>query len=271
MSEQHDTGGGPDAPASTAIAVVVLAAGRGSRLAALGTGLPKWLATVGGRPIADYQLSALEAVAAADDRLLVVAGYRVDAVEAWLADRVPAVHTEVLHNPRYAELNNWYSLLLALRRLRELAWSAPVLVLNSDLCAQPHWYADFITAVRSESAAATVAVDLERPLTEEAMKVVTIRVPAGLLCARIGKRGLNSPDGEYVGMAGFTAAGWTELTRRLEGFVGRAERADEWYEAAFDAMMRDGWPFQAWPTSRGWVEIDDLADFSDALQLMARP
>jgi CTP:molybdopterin cytidylyltransferase MocA len=55
--------------------VVVLAAGRGSRLGALGGATPKWLLPVAGRPIADRPLEGLGLAGPAVGSVSVVTGH----------------------------------------------------------------------------------------------------------------------------------------------------------------------------------------------------
>src|SRR4051812_10268548 len=107
---------------STAVAVVpthviVLAAGRGSRLGSLGEDAPKWLLRVGGRTLADRHLEGIRAAAGAVASVSVVVGYAADAITGALAGRADDVR--VVANREWASRNNWFSVLLALRELPE--------------------------------------------------------------------------------------------------------------------------------------------------------
>jgi choline kinase len=257
---------------SRPIAVVVLAAGRGLRLHPVGLDGPKWLLPVAGRPIGDYQLDGVRAAALPEDRLLVVTGYRADVVGRWLAGRGAPVPVETVHNPRWHDLNNWHSLLVAVDRLLKIDWQGGVVVLNSDLCAPPAWYAAFLTAVRGRPAGeAALAVDFERPLTDEAMKVSGVGAENGPpYCTRIGKCDVGDSIGEYVGMAAFAPGDWRLLGPALRAFRDAPEHADEWYEAAFQRLIDSHRLFRAWPTPTGhWVEVDDPADWHQANTVMA--
>lgn len=241
--------------------VVVLAAGRGSRLGTLGDATPKWLLDVGGRTLADRHL---EGVALAGDAVAsaqVVSGHAAGAIATELASRSDAVGT--VFNPEWAELNNWWSLL---RALRELPADGPVVVINADLLAAPEQVAAFLRDAASGTADAVMAVDLEKVLTDESMKVE--RSAAGTL-SRIGKVGVDAPAGEYVGLLMARGPVLAALRSALEAFVGRPEHANEWYEGAVGRTAADGhdWAIWAMPAG-GWVEIDDDADYDLAQALV---
>ena len=232
--------------------VVVLAAGRGSRLGALGDVTPKWLLEVGGRTIADRHLEGIARAADAVASVLVVTGHAAAAIE----DALPSASgVALLHNPQYEPLNNWWSLLLALRELPE---DGPVAVLNADLMVDPIHVASFLEAAAAGDSDGLLAVDLQRELTDESMKVQ--RDAAGRL-DRIGKVGIDDPAGEYIGMLAARGEVLRALRAALEAFVGDDAAANEWYEGAVGRTAAAGQPWDVWPMpSTGWVEIDDDAD-----------
>ena len=244
--------------------VVILAAGRGSRLGALGGETPKWLLSVGGRPIADRHL---QGIAAAGDRaasVRVVTGHAAPAIEAFVEERRDGLPLEVVGNPDFEGLNNWWSLLLALRGLPA---DGPAVVLNGDLLTDPSWVSGFLADVVDGPDDGVLAVDTQRELTDESMKVAL--GPDGALAA-IGKIGVADPVGEYVGMLFVRGGVLQALRARLEEFVGRPEAANEWYEGAIGKTAADGETWRIWATpGTGWVEIDDDDDLS-AAETLAR-
>ena len=242
--------------------VVVLAAGRGSRLGALGHATPKWLLPVGGRTLADRHLEGIARAGAAVASARVVAGHAAAAIERELARRAGPVG--IVANPEYAELNNWWSML---RALRELPDDGPVVLLNADLLVEPEHVTSFIEAAAAGSADAVLAVDLVKTLTDESMKV---SLAADDTLHRIGKVGIDDPAGEYIGMLMARGSALRRLRAVLEGFVGRPDAVDEWYEGAVGATAAAGVAWHVWPMASGaWVEIDDDADLRLAESLAA--
>jgi choline kinase len=241
--------------------VVVLAAGRGSRLAD-GETRPKWLLEADGTTLADRHMEGIAAAtrAGAVASVRVVTGHVAEAIESFAAGHE---EIELVPNPEYAELNNWWSLL---RALRELPAEGPVAVLNADLLVAPSHLADFLYDASSTEAEALICVDLERQLTDESMKVE--RGEDGAL-ARIGKVGIDDAAGEYVGMLMARGRALAAMRAELERFVGRPECADEWYEGAVGRSAATGTEWRIWPMPSGdWVEIDDDEDLARARTLV---
>jgi choline kinase len=241
--------------------VVVLAAGRGSRLTRLGQDTPKWLMEVGGRTIADRQVQGIRE---AGDRVAsarVITGHGAPAIDAYLAG-VEGV--EAVFNPQYAALNNWYSMLLAMRELP--ADGHGIAILNSDLLAEPSWVGRFLRDAAGGDADGLLAIDFERRLTDESMKV---QLRADRTLERIGKVDIADPAGEYVGMLMARGAAFTAVREALEAFEGRPEAANEWYEGAVGRTAAAGTPWHAWAMpGTAWVEIDDDDDLDAAVALV---
>jgi choline kinase len=205
---------------------------------------------------------AAEAAAVASTR--VVVGHAAEAIERDLADRPEDV--ALVPNPEFAEINNWWSLLRALRGLPD---DEPVVVLNADLLADPQAIAAFVEAAAHGPHEGLLAIDLERRLTDESMKVSR---DAGGTLDRIGKVGIDDPVGEYVGMLMARGDTLRALRAELESFVGRDEHVNEWYEAAVGRSAASGVPWHIWPMPHsGWVEIDDDDDLDAAEALVAVP
>ena len=235
--------------------VVVLAAGRGSRLAAVGDDRPKWLLDVGGTTLADRQLAALASADHVVRSLTVVTGHAADA----LADLPLTTTQRLLHNELYLTYNNWYSVLVALRDLPD---DGRVVVMNGDLCAAPEWIATFLLECASTSEEALLAIDFDRHLTDESMKVAQTDDAA---LRTIGKHAFDGPVGEYVGLLMASGSVLRAFRDQLEAFATDEKDAQQWYEGAVGVTAAAGVRWALWATpSSAWVEIDDLADLAAA-------
>ena len=242
--------------------VVVLAAGKGSRLRALGPDSPKWLLPVGDETIADRQLEGIAAAGGHVASVTVLTGHAAVAIDRYLATQ--DVDASTLFNDHYSDWNNWYSVLLALRHLPE---DARVTFMNSDLYLEPSIVTGFLEAAATTEAEALIAVDLERELTDESMKV-TQRADGTL--ERIGKvPSMPSGDGEYIGILMARGSVLRRFRDGLEAFEGVPESVNEWYEGSVRDTAAAGADWLVWPVPSGrWVEIDDDGDLAKALELV---
>jgi choline kinase len=258
------------------IHLVVLAAGRGRRLGALGDAAPKWLLEVDGRTLAERQLEAVELAERQSPgsvaSVSVVTGHATAAIERFVAER-DGLQVALVENPLYDKLNNWYSLLLALRRIPVGDGASRIVVFNGDLFARPEWFAHFLTDSAATPGETLIAVDTARALTEESMKVsATEAGKDGMLLDRIAKVDVEHPIGEYVGMFMVRGEAHRRLGAMLESFEGSEETAQHWYEEAIGRTARAGVPWVVWPTPDSeWVEIDDEADYEAARRLGRTP
>jgi choline kinase len=252
------------------IDLVVLAAGRGRRLGALGDDTPKWLLEVDGTTIAERQLEAIERAARGSPDSVrsvnVVVGHAARAVASFAAAR-PGRRIGLVENSAYDEINNWYSLLLALRSLGEADREERVVVFNADLIAHPDWFAQFLLDSSAADTETLIAVDTARQLTDESMKVSVADGDPDRL-ARIGKAGVQEPVGEYVGMFMARGKARDRLRARLETYEGSQDAVDHWYEHAIGETAAEGTRWVVWPTPDSeWIEIDDETDYESALRM----
>lgn len=107
---------------------VILAAGCGTRLDALGTRIPKGFIRLGEKPIVEESVARL--MQAGIERIVIVTGHLVRHYRE-LADRL-GVCIRLVHNPCYADSGSMYSLSLA----RGLLANLDFLLLESDLIYQ---------------------------------------------------------------------------------------------------------------------------------------
>ena len=167
---------------------VILAAGRGSRLAPLTAQRPKCLVEVGGAPLVDSLLARMAEIGVR--HVVLVAGYRSDAVRAHLARRGHDLRIDVVDNPDWAEAQNALSLHAAAEHIRP-----PFVLLDGDLWLSPALAA----ALRAPDRMALARL---RP----GMVGTRARAEAGVVVA-LGARG-GPQDGERGQLLRRLVAGW---------------------------------------------------------------
>jgi choline kinase len=230
----------------------ILAAGLSSRFG----GLQKALHSVGGTTLLERSIRQLLAGGAVS--VTVVTGHRRGEVEDAL--RECALDTEVgtLHNDRYSEWNNFYSVELACNRLP----AGDVLVVNGDVvyCAQA-----LRAVLAGRRADLYLAVSAEQ-VDDEAMKVeVDEQRVVGL-----GKWiPASRAAGEFVGISRLapSARSWyASLSRwgRERGLV------SHYYEDVYDGLCGNLVAVRCDVDPRDWAEIDEAADLARAQVVVDR-
>jgi choline kinase len=239
---------------------LVLAAGTGRRLFPLTADLPKTLLEIAeDRTVLDLVLGNLSAAGIED--VAIVTGFASDQIE----QRVPAlerrhgVRLELIHNDRALEWNNAYSLWLA----RETFGEGVVLV-NGDTVHPPS-IEDTLLAARGP--AVLLAIDREKPLGDEQMKVL---LGADGSVRRISKGiAANTAAGEYIGVSVIEPVAADGLGPALEATWRRDPGL--YYEDGFQEFADRGGAIHGVPIGAvEWVEIDDHDDLARAREIACR-
>jgi choline kinase len=230
---------------------VILAAGRGTRLG----GRAKALFDLDGTTLLDRCAESLSR--AGTFELTIVTGHDAASVErSWGACERPMA-ADFLHNPLYAELNNFYTLALACERCRP----GPLLAVNSDIVFMPQVIEDITTA------GGDLGLAVEPGATDdEALKVAV----TGGRAVALGKAlPPASAHGEFIGVSLLSDRG--RATYMKEASAARsAGETDLYYEDIFSRIC-GGLDTRLTDVARdSWAEIDELADVPRASAVGAR-
>jgi choline kinase len=223
---------------------VILAAGIGRRLMPLTREKPKALLEVGGKPILGYQLESLSRYFKMEDVIIVV-GHCARMIEEY----APAC--TIVHNPRFQDTNNMYSLWLVKDFVHD-----GLLLLNSDVLFHPRILSNLLKS-GDESA---VVVDSSQKLGDEEMKVV---LKGGRLESVAKTLNPSTASGEFIGVAKFSGSASHALFKEIGELIGKGA-VNDWFESALAGIARR-LEIRAVDT-RGlpWVEIDSPADLERA-------
>jgi choline kinase len=239
---------------------MVLAAGAGTRLGHETAELPKTLLGVDGdRTILDIALGNFSSVGL--EQAVVVTGYAHER----LAERVPALERrhglaiELVFNPKALEWNNAYSLWCARDALAE-----GVLLANGDT-VHPAAVEERLLAARGPDV--LIAVDAEKPLGEEEMKV---HITAEGYLDRINKAlDPATAHGEYIGVTLIEPIAAGPLADALEATWRRDPSL--YYEDGFQELADRGGRVGIAPIGTvEWVEVDDHRDLARAREVACR-
>jgi choline kinase len=229
---------------------VILAAGRGSRLAHLGDDRPKCLVELEGRPLIERQIAALRRGGA--DEIGVVRGYRAEMIEF--------SGLSYFANERWAETNMVMSLAAASPWLR----SGPVIVSYADI----FYRSELVRGLAKAPGQLVIAYDRAwrrlwaRRFADPLADAETFRLDGAGQVLEIGgkTRRIEDIEGQYMGLLKFTPPAWTAV----EALLGTLE------EPIRDRLDMTGLlrrlvtgheiPIGTFATAGQWGEIDNPED-----------
>ena len=222
---------------------IILAAGRGNRLSAVTSGLPKSFLQVGGKRIIDHQLDNLRRVGVTD--ITIVTGYR----KALFEEAYRSQGINFAFNPFFETTNVLTSFWFGQRFLHD-----EFLYFHADTIFEPAIFDELLGSVGD----VVLPVDTH-PCAEEEMKV---RVDESGHVIEISKTMAGGAAlGEFIGIAKASRAALTAIKEVAEDFMVRQE-FHHYFEAALQKLI-DGrrCPVRALDiTGKRWNEIDFEAD-----------
>ena len=230
------------------VSAVILAAGRGARLAPLTDRVPKCLLPVGGRAILDRQLDALARCGATE--VTIVAGHAADALDAHVAGR-PGIRA--VRNPGYSSTDNLASCHVA----RSHFGGDATLLLNGDTLFEDTIPGDLLAL---EAAPILIAIDRKPHYDADDMKIATTDTNR---LRRIGKD-LAAPDGEAIGLTLLRGTGRARFLHEVEACLAAPGGAHALYTEALDALAAQDLVGVRAIHGRRWIEIDTAQDLAAA-------
>ena len=240
--------------------VIILAAGRGSRLLPLTRDVPKCLLPVGpGKSVLEHQLGVLHDCGIAD--VVVVSGFKTRLVEAVIRD-FPGngARIENLYNPFFHVADNLASCWMTRGHMTE-----DFMILNGDTV----FSRDLLDKVLS-SAAGPIAVTIDRKADYDAddMKVEldgdrVLAVGKGLPPDRAG--------GESIGLLAFRGEGPSLYVGALEDAMRAPGGLKSWFLKAVHDLAGTGVVTSFSIEGLRWAEIDTREDLAAAQALFGAP
>ena len=191
---------------------LILAAGRGSRMGALGDDRPKCMVELNGRPLLDRQIAALRRGGV--NEIGVVRGYR--------AEILNFPDLSYFDNPRWSQTNMVMSLTAAASWLRV----GPVIVSYADI----FYRRNVVQALARQPGALVISFDRlwrklwSRRFADPLSDAETFKINGAGELLEIGGRTQTIEDieGQYMGLLKFTPVAWNAV----EGILGTLDAAN---------------------------------------------
>jgi choline kinase len=204
---------------------IILAAGQGKRLLPLTEARPKCLIELSGRTLLAWQLLRLQA--AGVQEVVIVTGFRADAVEAEVAALNLAMPVRLAFNPFYTVSDNTASCWIVRQE-----FDREILILNGDTLFGPSVAETLLAAPPADI---TVTIDRKPAYDADDMKVLTEH---GRLKA-IGKT-IEAYDAESIGFLRFSKAGAAKFVAGVEHVLQTPDGLRRWYLSVIDELARAG-------------------------------
>jgi len=229
---------------------LILAAGRGSRMGALGDDRPKCLIELGGRPLLDRQLAALRRGGA--DEIGIVRGYR--------ADMLTFPGLAYFDNARWAETNMVMSLAAAAAWLR----AGPVIVSYADI----FYRGELVRGLAAAPGPLVISFDRQwrrlwsRRFADPLSDAETFRIDAAGELLEIGGKTANVEDieGQYMGLLKFTPAAWAAVEVLLASLDGSIRDRLDMTGLLRRLLAARAVSIRTFGTDGQWGEIDNPGD-----------
>ncbi len=229
---------------------VVLAAGRGSRLGSITNDLPKCLALVAGRTLLDWMIDTL--VNAGIEKILVISGYRHEALQCYQSDRV-----EISYNARWAETNMLSTLMCA----QDWLSAHQCIIAYSDIAVQ----AEYVSQLAAADGDIVVANNSgwrslwQARFPDPLVDAETFSASDGVLHSIGGRaHSLDEIKGQFMGLLKTTPRGWKQLNTILLNDVEMVKTGDS--TQLLSRALSKNVVVNVVDCMGGWIEIDTASD-----------
>jgi L-glutamine-phosphate cytidylyltransferase len=229
---------------------LILAAGRGSRMGAVGDNRPKCLVELAGRPLLDRQLAALQRGGAT--QIGIVRGYR--------AEMLTNPNLTYFENAQWAETNMVMSLSAAGAWLR----AGPVIVSYADI----FYRGDLVRGLAGTPGDIVISFDRQwqglwsRRFADPLADAETFRVSSDGVLREIGGKTTRIADiqGQYMGLLKFTPAAWASVEELLATLEPAIRKRLDMTGLLQRLLARKMAAIRTFGTDGQWGEIDNPGD-----------
>ena len=231
----------------------ILAAGVSRRLYPDTYNIPKCLLDVGGKPIINYQLEALQETGI--DSVTMIIGYHREMIVDHLKRSFPDINFNFIINHHYFETNTAYSVYLG----SDILKSDTHLLMNADVIYPP----ELITRIIEAENETVLAVDIKKCGREE-VKVIegnNNRITA------IGKELIEENClGEFLGVAKLSKEFNQEFADSLTRLINAGGKSD-YFEAGMHPLLEKTDVYYCDVSDLPCLEIDFIEDLNEARSL----
>jgi L-glutamine-phosphate cytidylyltransferase len=243
---------------ANAYTVIILAAGKGTRLEHLTANKPKAMVSFMGKPLLYRQLEVFNKEGITD--ITIVGGYHASFLT------LPGIR--LLINEQFAETNMVYTLFCA----EQVMCSGNDLIISyGDIVFEPR----VLSALLESKAPVNVIIDkgwqqlwtkrMHNPLDD----AETLKLADGNRITELGKkpRSYSEIDGQYIGLIRISASvvnRFIETWREIDanGIYDGKDKNNMYMTSFLQYLIDSGWDVRAVDINHGWLEIDTVEDLT---------
>jgi choline kinase len=238
---------------SKKIKAIILAAGVGSRIRPLTDNCPKCLLKIGGVTILERMLMHIQACGI--NEVVFVLGYLQEQIKVFVKKAFPELDAHFIVNDRYTVTNTGYSLMLT----EGFVKGSSFVKFDADVVFDKK----ILEKILASDDQNVLCIDKEIHLDAEEVKVV-LKDDNRIVKA---SKTVEPTDaaGESIGIEKIGHETAILLFAALKVMMAHEENHQEYYEAAYEQLMKKDVPFHALDiTGLKWTEIDTKQDFDAA-------
>ena len=227
--------------------VLILAAGRGTRISRYLSGKPKCTVDIGGQCLIEYTIDLLHSRGIQD--IGIVLGYEAQVIREVLADK----GVSFFYNPFYDVTNSIASAWFA----KEFLTGDDLLIMNGDVYLEEK----LLDRILAQGRSPVMFADESRRETAD----YKFFYEDGIL-KKYGKELTgNDVTGEYIGIGRFSAAFMPEFICRMEEMIDRQEHG-VWWENVVYSMTGQQPVYVEDVSGHFWAEVDYIEDYERILE-----
>tara|TARA_Y100000782_G_scaffold108354_1_gene131799 strand:+ start:3414 stop:4115 length:702 start_codon:yes stop_codon:yes gene_type:complete len=222
---------------------LILAAGKGTRMGNIE--VPKCLLEINGVPIIKHQINSFKKNGIND--IVVVTGYKSEMIHDLLNDQV-----QYVHNSKFNEMNNIYSVWLAIQKLR-----------GDFICVYGDLMFDEEILKKCLEIKSEIGLMVETNTRDETMKV---KIENEKIVAVNKKIGYKIADGNFVGMAKFSKNVLKILFNEIDSLI--TENIDGYYTLGIENLIKKNVEVGYQVTNGlSWMDIDEEREFEESQKI----
>ena len=219
---------------------LILAAGKGTRMGNIE--MPKCLLEINGIPIIKHQINSFKKNGIED--ILVVTGYKSEMIHNLMKNQI-----QYIHNARFNEMNNIYSMWLAIKELQE-----------DFICVYGDLMFDKEILRKCLEIQSDIGMMIETNTRDETMKV---RIENNKIVEVNKKIKKEHAAGNFIGMAKFSKNASKKLFYEIDNLI-KGEK-DGYYTTGIENLIKKKLEVGYQTTDNLlWMDIDDEIEFKES-------